>query len=63
MKIAVLLAGVLLGWNVGVSDSVPAQEETLGKGCCSSHQGESGRCTPDGRSICNDNTVSPTCRC
>lgn len=32
-------------------------------GCCSHHSGESGRCTKEGRSICNDGTVSSSCLC
>lgn len=36
---------------------------SAGRGCCSHHGGESGQCTPDGREICNDGAVSPTCVC
>lgn len=32
------------------------------RGCCSRHRGVRG-CDGSGRVICNDNTVSPTCRC
>lgn len=32
------------------------------KGCCSSHGGEAG-CASDGRRICADGTMSPTCTC
>ena len=34
-----------------------------GRGCCSHHGGESSSCTSDGRRICNDGTVSPSCTC
>lgn len=34
-----------------------------GRGCCSWHGGESGNCTSNGRSICNDGTISPSCEC
>ena len=34
-----------------------------GAGCCSWHGGESGLCARDGREICNDGTVSPSCPC
>lgn len=30
-------------------------------GCCSSHDGVSGSCTSDGRAMCNDGSVSPSC--
>lgn len=33
-----------------------------GRGCCSHHGGECG-CSSDGRRICCDHTLSPTCRC
>ena len=33
-----------------------------GRGCCSHHGGECG-CSSDGRRICCDNTLSPSCRC
>ena len=33
-----------------------------GRGCCSHHHGQSGKCQ-DGRVVCNDGTISPTCRC
>lgn len=32
------------------------------RGCCSSHGGEAG-CALDGRRICADGTISPTCTC
>lgn len=32
------------------------------RGCCSSHGGEAG-CASDGRRICADGTMSPTCTC
>lgn len=32
------------------------------RGCCSSHGGEAG-CASDGRRICADGTISPTCTC
>lgn len=32
------------------------------KGCCSSHGGTSG-CTANGRQICGDGTLSPSCTC
>lgn len=34
-----------------------------GSGCCSWHGGESGDCTSNGKSICNDGTISPSCKC
>ena len=34
-----------------------------GRGCCSWHGGESSSCTTDGRRICNDGTISPSCTC
>lgn len=34
-----------------------------GRGCCSWHGGESSSCTADGRRICNDGTISPSCTC
>ena len=33
-----------------------------GRGCCSSHGGMSGKCR-DGRVVCKDGTVSPSCKC
>lgn len=33
-----------------------------GRGCCSHHRGVCG-CSSDGRTICCDNTLSPSCRC
>ncbi len=30
------------------------------RGCCSSHSGEAG-CASDGKRICADGTISPTC--
>lgn len=32
------------------------------RGCCSWHGGMSGQCQ-DGRVVCNDGTLSPSCRC
>lgn len=32
------------------------------RGCCSWHGGVSGRCH-NGRVVCNDGTLSPSCRC
>ena len=32
------------------------------RGCCSHHGGEAG-CSSDGRKICVDGTISPTCIC
>lgn len=32
------------------------------RGCCSWHGGVSGRCY-QGRVVCNDGTLSPSCRC
>ena len=32
------------------------------RGCCSSHRGVVG-CSPDGRQICGDGTLSPSCTC
>ena len=32
------------------------------RGCCSHHGGVAG-CNSEGRQICNDGTLSPTCRC
>lgn len=34
-----------------------------GRGCCSHHGGESGNCSSNGKSICMDGTVSPSCYC
>ena len=33
-----------------------------GRGCCSRHGGQSGKCL-DGRVVCKDGTISPSCRC
>lgn len=33
-----------------------------GRGCCSHHGGESGACA-NGKSVCRDGSLSPTCRC
>ena len=33
-----------------------------GRGCCSHHGGECG-CNKNGRTVCCDNTLSPTCIC
>jgi hypothetical protein len=38
------------------SESIP-----MGKGCCSWHGGECG--CQDGRDVCCDGTLSPTCTC
>lgn len=38
--------------------NVPTQQV-----CCSRHGGVSPRCTSSGRVICNDRSISPTCRC
>ena len=32
------------------------------RGCCSSHGGVVG-CSPDGRQVCSDGTLSPSCTC
>ena len=33
-----------------------------GRGCCSHHGGMSGQCS-NGRVVCRDGTLSPTCKC
>ncbi|MBB5143962.1 hypothetical protein [Desulfovibrio intestinalis] len=33
-----------------------------GRGCCSHHGGMSGQCS-NGRVVCRDGTISPTCKC
>lgn len=33
-----------------------------GRGCCSYHGGMSGRCS-GGRVVCNDGSLSPSCKC
>lgn len=33
-----------------------------GRGCCSHHGGMSGQCS-NGRVVCRDGSISPTCRC
>lgn len=35
---------------------------TAQKGCCSHHGGEAG-CTPNGRTVCADGSLSPSCTC
>lgn len=48
-------------------DCTPGQPDVLEellaqRGCCSWHGGMSGQCL-DGRVVCNDGTLSPSCRC
>src|SRR6516164_3891354 len=40
--------------------SAPA-DDPMGRGCCSWHQGECG--CQNGRDVCCDGTLSPTCAC
>ena len=48
----VLIIGIIL---------VPLKVEA-GRGCCSSHGGVVG-CSSNGKQVCADGTLSPTCRC
>ena len=52
-KIVFILVMLLFMWPM----SVMAQ-----RGCCSSHGGVVG-CSPDGRQVCADGTLSPSCEC
>ncbi len=60
--LAGLVVGALIGWNFSGFEA-STDVEPYGQGCCSGHEGQSGSCTPDGRVICNDGTISPKCRC
>lgn len=52
----ILYSVLFLGILVSIS---PAH---AGRGCCSHHGGESGACA-NGKSVCRDGTLSPSCRC
>ena len=43
-------------------DSIPIGLEESKRGCCSWHEGVCD-CSPSGRVICCDGTLSPSCRC
>lgn len=45
-----------------LSKSGERGEQLAGRGCCSKHGGVCG-CAPNGRTVCCDNTLSPSCRC
>lgn len=47
----------MVGTTAMAADCTIAQ-----RGCCSHHGGVAG-CNAQGRTICNDDTLSPSCRC
>ena len=46
---------------IAQSDDLPGILEAA-RGCCSHHGGMSGQCS-NGRVVCRDGSISPTCKC
>ena len=47
--------------RVVVARCLPSESIAMGQGCCSWHGGECG--CQDGRDVCYDGTLSPSCTC